>query len=70
MKKSDEAFNATRVSFERRFLDATNNYQRFQVVKDLLRWLEDLYEVQRYKDAEIERLRAEVKGYDLSDYQD
>lgn len=67
---NDEAFHATRVNMERRFLDATDNYQRFQVVQDLLRWLEDLYEIQRYKDAEIARLRAAVKGYDLSEYEE
>jgi hypothetical protein len=62
--------NATRESYEERFINAETTYQRYLILKDLLNLIEDLQELNARKDAQIAALRNEVKGYDLSDYKD
>ena len=62
--------NATRESYEERFINAETTYQRYLILKDLLSWVEDLQNLNARKDAQILALQNEVKGYDLSDYKD
>jgi hypothetical protein len=63
-------FNQTREAYIERFINAETSYRRYLILQDLLSWVEDLQELNDCKDAKIVALQNEVKGYDLSDYQD
>lgn len=62
------SFRATHDAYERRFLNAATNYDKFQVFKDLMSWVESLVELNDLKDVEIQRLRKAFEGYDMSEY--
>jgi hypothetical protein len=64
----NDNFRTTRESYEQRFIDAESTYQRYLLLKDLLRWVEDLRELNASKDAQIVNLRKSIKGYDLDEY--
>lgn len=62
------AFRTSSEEFERRFLNAESNYDRYLVFKQLISWIEDLTELNDLKDARISELQKAVKGYDLTEY--
>lgn len=64
------SFRATREGFERKFLNAESNYDRYLVFKQLMSWIEDLTELNDHKDARIAQLQKEIKGYNLEEYID
>ena len=63
-------FNISRNVYEERFINAETAYQRYKVFKDLLSWVETLYELNEAKDKRIAELESSIKGYDLDDYKD
>lgn len=66
----NDSFRTTREAYEERFINAETTYQRYLVLKDLLSWVQDLYENNNFKDKQIDNLRKSVKGYDLNEYTD
>lgn len=63
------AFRVSREAYERKFLNAESNYDRYLVFKQLISWIEDLTELNDLKDARIAELQKAVKGYDLTEYE-
>jgi len=66
----NDSFRHTREAYEERFINAETTYQRYIILKDLLSWVQELYENNNFKDKQIDNLRKSIKGYDLNEYTD
>lgn len=64
----NDNFRTIREAYEERFINAETTYQRYLVLKDLLSWVQYLYELNESKDAQTTSLRKSIKGYDLDEY--
>lgn len=70
MFKHSESFIVSREALLRDFLNSETQYDRYLVLQRAIAWLESKEELSSLREVEITRLRAEIGGYDLSEYKE
>lgn len=68
MFKHSEAFVKSRDALVRDFLNAETQYDRYMVLQRAISWLEAKEELGYYREQEINRLRSQIKPYNLGEY--
>ena len=68
MYQQSESYKISREALIRDFLNAETQYDRYRVLNRALSWLDAKEEIAHYREQEIERLRSQISGYDLSEY--
>ena len=66
--QQSESYKVSRENLLRDFLNAETHYERFVVLNRALSWLDSKEEIAQYREQEIQRLRSQISGYDLSEY--
>jgi hypothetical protein len=66
--QQSESYKISREALIRDFLNAETQYDRYRVLNRALSWLDAKEEIAHYREQEIERLRSQISGYDLSEY--
>jgi len=66
--QQSESYKISRENLLRDFLNAETPYDRYVLFNRALSWLDSKEEVAHYREQEIERLRSQISGYDLSEY--
>jgi hypothetical protein len=70
MYKQSESYAVTREGALRDFLNAETPYDRYVVFNRVLQWLDSKEELSYYREQEINRIRSQVTGYDLTIYEE
>lgn len=70
MINPSKSFAISRDSLIRDFLNSETQYDRYLVLMRAISWLESKEEIGVLREQEITRLRAEIGGYDLSEYKE
>jgi hypothetical protein len=63
-----DSYKISRENLLRDFLNAETPYDRYVVLNSALSWLDSKEELAHYREQEIQRLRSQIRGYDLSEH--
>jgi len=63
-----DSYKFSRENLLRDFLNAETPYERYVLFNRALSWLDAKEEIAHYREQDIQRLRSQISGYDLSEH--